>query len=124
MHAVALAAGKLADAFLLVGSGDVELRNILACVHLPLAERDGCEAVRYLIEQCFVAVQAVPRLVDIAELDRLTALKGAGVRRFLAGDQTKQCCLTGAVRADDADDTALRKRKFEAFKKDRVAESL
>ena len=121
MNAVAFAARKLADKFLLVGTRKVELRNVGSGIHFRFAEHDEVEPVSDLIKDGFLGVQAVTRLIDVAKLDRFADLERAGVRRFLSGDQAKQRRLTRTVRPDDADDAAFWQREFEIFEQDRVA---
>ena len=61
MNAVAFAARKLADEFLLIGAREIELRNVGPGVHLAFAERDEIEPVGDLVEDRFVGVQAESR---------------------------------------------------------------
>ena len=69
MHAVALAAGKLPDAFLLVGAGKIKPRNVGARIHFAFAELNQIQAVGDLVPDSFVGVQRIARLVNVAELD-------------------------------------------------------
>jgi hypothetical protein len=64
---------------------------------LSRAERHIIQPVRDLVEHILLGVQAVTRLVDVAELDRLADLEAACVRRFLAGDQAKERRFARAV---------------------------
>ena len=59
MDAIAFAAGELADKFLLVGTGEIELRNVCPRIHLAFAERHKIEAVGDLVKHGFVAIEAV-----------------------------------------------------------------
>src|SRR5919106_1874207 len=108
MHAVALAAGKLADLLLLVGTLKVEVGAISARVHLALAKLDDVVAARDLFPDGFLCVERVARLVDVAELHRFADLNRTFVRLLLARDHAEQSGLAGAVRADNADDAAGR----------------
>ena len=65
MHAVALAAGKLADLALLVGALEIEARDIAARSNLALAEhQELCPAGDFL-ENGLAAIQGVAILVDV-----------------------------------------------------------
>src|SRR6202162_5062298 len=79
MHAVALTARQRADLLLLVGALEVEGPAIGARIHLALAELELVEAAGNLLPNGCLAVEAVARLVDIAELDRLADLDRAAV---------------------------------------------
>src|SRR5688572_8070111 len=121
VHAVALAARQHADLLLLVGAAEIEGRAISARIDLALAEIDDVLAARDLLPHALAGLERVARLVDVAELDALTDLDGAVVRRVLAGDHAEQGGLTGAVRADDADDAAGRQLEGEIVDEEQVA---
>src|ERR1700733_13553218 len=109
MHAVALAAGKLAALLLLIGALEVESRAIGARVHLALAELELGGAAGNFLPHVFLAVERTARLVDIAEMHRFRDFDGAAVRFLRAGDHAEQRRLAGAVRPDDADNAAGRR---------------
>src|SRR4029078_1515829 len=111
MHAVALTARQRANLLLLVGPLEVERGTISARVHFLLAEQDYVIAFGNFLPNGLLAIEAVARLVHVAETHRLTDLDRTLVRLFLSGDHAEQGCFTGAVRADHADDTA--RRQFE-----------
>src|ERR1700678_4657349 len=106
MHAVALAAGELADLLLLVRALEVERADIGSAIHLALAERDEVVAAGDFLPDVLLAVERVARLVDIAELNALADVDRAGIRLFLPSDQAAKRGLAGAIRADDADNAA------------------
>ena len=68
---VALAAGEVGDALLLVGPAEVEPGDVLARVHLPPAELDRVLAARDLFPDVVLRIQVGPGLVDVGELDRV-----------------------------------------------------
>src|SRR6202046_4714069 len=124
MHAVALASGKLTHLLLLVAALEVEGAAIGARIDLALAELQHVEAARNLPPDRRLAVEAVARLVDIAEMHRLADLDRAVVGLLLARDHAEQSGLAGAVRSDDADDAARRQLEGEIVDQQVVAESL
>ena len=69
VHAVALAAGELADLLLLVGALEVEAGHVGARVHLAVADLDLVLAAGDLLPDGLVGVQRVARLVDVGQLD-------------------------------------------------------
>src|SRR6185312_12541977 len=106
MHAVALAAGKRADFFLLVAALEIEGRDVSSTRHVLLAEGDDVIAAGDFFPHGLFAVERVAALVDITELHRLADLHRAAVGFFLAGNHAEQRRLARAVRADHADDAA------------------
>src|SRR5579863_2108147 len=124
MHAVSLAARERADLLLLIGALEVERRTIGARIDLALAELELVEAAGNLLPNGLLAVEGVARLIDIAEMHRLADLDRAVVRLFLLGDHAEQRGLTGAVRADDADNAARRQAEGKIVDQQIVAEAL
>ena len=124
MDPVALATRQLADAFLLVAALEIELPDIGPRRHRALAELDLVQPVRDHLPDGLRIVEIVTRLVDIAELDRIADGEGAVVGGFAAGDHPEQRRLAGAVRADDADDSAWRKPEGQIVDQQPLAESL
>ena len=124
VDAVAFATGKLADKFLLIGTGKIKFRNVSTCVHRPRAERHIIKPVSDLVKNSFLTIEAVARLIDIAKLDRLAHLERTGISRVLSGNEAKQRRFTGTIWPDHADNAALWQRKFEVFEEHRVAVSL
>src|SRR5258705_1534474 len=124
MHAVALATGQRAHLLLLVGTLEVEGRTIGARIDLALAERQHVETAGNLLPHGLLAVEAVAGLVHIAKLDRLADLDDALVGLLLSGDHAEKRGLAGAVRTDDADDTARRQLEGEIVDQQVVAKSL
>src|ERR1041384_42653 len=124
MHAVALAARKCADLLLLLGAREVESRNVSARVYLAAAERDHILPGGNLFPDRFIWIERRAALLHGAEFDGLADAERAFVRRLLARNQTKERRLTSAVRADDADDAAGRKRERELVKQQTFAVSL
>src|SRR3954451_16392648 len=124
MHAVALAAGELADLFLLVRAAEIEQRAIGAAGDLAAAEIDLVATVGNLLPDRVVGAERIARLVDIAELYGLADADTAGIRFLLARYHVEQRRLAGAVRADHADDAARRQAEIEILDQQPVAEPL
>jgi hypothetical protein len=93
VHAVALAAGELADLLLLVGALEVEARDVGARVHLAVADLDLVRAAGDLLPDGLVGVERVARLVDVGELDRVADPQRRPRRLLLAGDHRKSVVL-------------------------------
>src|SRR5438445_7203566 len=124
MHAVALAARKVADLLLLVAATEVEGRAVGTAVDLMLAELDDLGAAGDFFPHRLVRFERVSALVDIAEPHSLALADRAGIRCFLTGDHLEQRRLAGAVRADDTDDAARRQLERQVFDQKLVAEAL
>ena len=63
-------------------------------------------------------------MIHVAERDRLADTDRAFVRRLLPADEPKERRLACAVRADDADDAAGRKRECQFINQQTLAVSL
>src|SRR3984957_8507966 len=113
MHAVALAAGQRTDFLLLVGALEVERRAIAARIDLTLAEHELVETAGNFLPDIFLVVERIARLVDIAEMHRIADFDRAAVGLFRPGDHAEQRGLAGAIRPDNADDTARRQLEGE-----------
>src|SRR5258708_14445024 len=124
MHPVALAARERAHLLLLVRALEVEGPTIGARIDLALAKRQHVEASGNFLPHCTFAVESVSRLVHMAELARLADLDGAPVGLLRTSDHAEKRGLAGAVRTDDADDTARRQLEGEIVDQQVVAESL
>src|SRR5262245_49774196 len=124
MHAVALAAREHPHLLLLIRALEVEGRTIGARIDLALAERQHVETAGDFLPHGLFAVEAVARLVHVAELHRLADLDRTLVGALLTGDHAEKRGLAGAVRTDDADDTARRQLEGEIVDQEIVAESL
>ena len=86
VHAVALAAGEVADLLLLVGAAEVEARHVRARVHLAVADMIRSGPPRDLLPDGVRRVEVGAGLVDVGELDRvaepqLAARRAAPARR-------------------------------------------
>src|ERR1700691_3314641 len=124
MDAVALTPRQRADLFLLIGALEIERRAIAARIDLALAEQNQFVAAANFLPHGLLAVEAVARLVDIAEMHAFADRDGALVRRLLPGDHPEQRGLAGAVGADHADDAAGRQLEGEVVDQYAVAEGL
>src|SRR4030095_622196 len=65
--------------------------------------------------------ERVAGLVDVSECDRLAETQGPAVWCFLAVDHSKQRRLSGAVRANHADDATARQGKADIVHQEQVA---
>ena len=65
MNAIAFAAGKLADEFLLVGTREIEFGHICAGIHLTLTKRYKIKTIGDLVEDGLFVIQTITRLIDI-----------------------------------------------------------
>src|SRR5579883_3168285 len=124
VDAVALAARKLADLLLLVGSAEVERGAVGAAVHLAIAELDDVEAARQLLPHRLVGIERLAALVDVAELHRRADREGTRIGFLLAGDHLEQRRLARAVWTDHADDAARRQLERKVVDQQPVAEAL
>ena len=124
VEAVAFTTGQDAGLLLLVGALEPELRDVGACGDLDLADLDVVVSFGDDLEQSRFGVDAGAVLVDVADVDRLTDLHGAGVWLFEADDRLEQGRLADAVGADDADDAVARQRERQPVDEDAVAEAL
>ena len=81
VQAVALAAGKVLDEFLLRRPAEVEARYIGARRNFVVADDDIVEAVGDFFPDGLAAVEIVARLIDVGELDRIADFDRALVER-------------------------------------------
>src|SRR6187397_1268011 len=121
MHAVAFTARKLADDLLLARALEVEPAHVAARRRLVVADLDHVEAARYLLPDGVLVVERLARLIDVSELHRRTHAQFARVRLLEARHHAEQRGLAGAVRADDADDAALRQVEVEIVDEQAIA---
>ena len=124
MDAVSLAAGQLADQFLLLRAAEVEAGQIRTRIQPTVAQLDLFVAAADLFINGFRIVQRVTMLIDIRQLDRLAEFQFAAVRLLLPDDHLEQRRLADAVRTDHADDTAARQRETAVVDQLAVAEAL
>ena len=71
-----------------------------------------------------ISLEFLAALIDIGDLDRLPARDLALVRRLNAHDHLEQGRFTGTIRADDADDRAMRYDKVQILDQQTIAECL
>ena len=124
VHAIALSAGQIADALLLVAALEVEPGHVLPRVHLALAEDDVVVAAADLLPDGVRRSEIGARLVDVGELHGVADAQHPTVRALLAGDHPEERRLAGAVRADHADDAGGRQRERQVLDEQPVAEAL
>ena len=121
MHAIALAAGKLANFFLLVAPLEVEGSAIGPTVHFGLAELQNIGAARNLFPHRLVGIESIAGLVDITYLHGVSDAQDATIGLFLASEQAKERRLAGAIGTDDADDTARRQLEVHILEQETLA---
>src|SRR5688572_6082878 len=124
MNAISLAAGKLADPFLLVAAGKIEPGNIRTRVHFPLTKLKNICPARDLFPDGFVRIKRIARLVYVAKFDGRPDPELAPVGVFLFSNKTKQCGLAGTVRSYHTYDATGRKRKFHLLEQELVVVTL
>src|SRR5262249_26599500 len=118
-------AREIAYLLLLVGSLEVERGGVGARVDLALADHDQLvAAVGDLLPDGALRVERLAALVDVRQHDRLTQAERPAVGLLLSGDHAEERRLAGAVRADDADETAARQREIEAADEQPIAVAL
>ena len=104
VQAVALATGKNAGGFLLVGALEAEGGHVGTAGDLGFAHHHEVGAARDNLPQLGVGVDALAVLVDVADLHRFAHLKRARGQRLQADDGLEQRGFAHAVGADNADD--------------------
>src|SRR5664279_5191744 len=122
MEAVHLAAREVRDELLLVGALEVVHRAEGAARHLTLAEHHEVLAARELVVHRLFRVGLLAVLVHVARDDGFADLQLATVGFLEPHDHLEERRLPRAVRADDADDSALRKVEVQVLEEERVAE--
>ena len=125
VDAVALAAREVADALLLVGAAEVEPRDVLARVHLALAELDRCRGRRRSpSRRCSSGSRSAARLVDVGELDRLAEPSSPASGCSSPAIMRNSVVLPAPFGPDHADDAAGRQRERQVLDEQPVAEAL
>ncbi len=107
VHPVALAAGEVADPFLLVRTLEVEAAAVGPRGHLVPPDDDVVRTVGDLLPHGLGTVQGIAALVHAGDLDHIADMQLARVRLLLAGEDAKQGRLTGAIGPDNTDDATL-----------------
>src|SRR5699024_4982185 len=115
VYAIALAAGQVADAFLLIAALEVEATDVGARRHFVVADLDDVLTAGDFFPHGFAGVELVAALIDVGQLHGFTDPQRAVVGRVFAGKHAEQVCFAGAVGTDDADDGALRRRESQGF---------
>src|SRR5205807_293274 len=77
-------------------------------VALVGADPDHVEAAGDLLPDGLAVIERLARLIDVREAHALAEADRAGIGRLAPGQHAKEGRLAGAVRADDADDSAPR----------------
>ena len=108
VQAVALAAGEVADALLLVGAAEVEAGDVGARVDVALADDQPVLAAGDGLPDRLLGLEVGAHLVDVGHLDGVADAQRAAVGLLLAGDHAEQRRLARAVGADHPDDAAGR----------------
>ena len=124
MDAVAFSAGQFADLLLLVGSAEIESRDVGPRVDLPAAHLQRFQAAGDLLEHAAFRFQRVAVLIDVAQFDGRPDPQLAGVGLLLADEHAEQRRLAGPVGPDHAHDPAGGQIEAEVFDQHAVAEAL
>ncbi len=123
MYAVTFPAGKLVDAFLLVGAVEVESTRVCAGVYFPIAHLYKFCPIRNFFPDGFCTVERAV-LIYIAEFHSFPNTEIAGIRFFLSGDHLEECGFARAVRTNDTDDATGRQRERQVFEQQLISKSL
>ena len=122
MKSVALSTREIAHFLLLIGTLEVELRQIRARLHLAFADHDDVVPFAHFLVDGICVIQ-LARLIDVRELHRITNRERATVGLLPPDDHPEQRGLAGAIWPDDADDSATRQREREIVEQHFVAVS-
>src|SRR5256712_3579919 len=121
VDSVSLAAGEIADPFLLVGAAKSERRGVRARVARPGPDLDALLAAGDLLPDLLRRIQGIPGLRHVCELDRVADTQRPAIVRLLVREQPKERRLSRSVRPDDPDDPAARQREGEVVEEEPVA---
>src|SRR6266550_2438673 len=113
MQSPALAAGKLADGLLLIGTLEIEAAQISARWHLETADGQNVLSAGNRFPRRLVVGQRLARLVDNGQLYGRTDDDLACIRLFFSRDHPEKRRLACAIGANDADDRARWNRERE-----------
>src|SRR6185312_14004169 len=111
MHAIALAAGELADRLLLLRALEVETSDVAARGSLVVADLEDVEATGDLLPHRLPVIERVARLIHVGRLHGRSHADLAGIRLLTASQHPKESRLAGPVGTDDSDDAAARQRE-------------
>ena len=124
MQTVALTAGEHAALLLLVGSAEVEARQIGPDIDIAASHADGLIALAHHLIDTLVGQDILVLLVDIAESDRLANVELPGIGLFQAHDESEERRLTRSVRTNNAHNAVGRQHKVEVAEEHLLAKSL
>ncbi len=124
MHAVALTTRQNTYWFLLVPAFEIKSPHISATGHCTFAKLDHIKPVGYFLPNGFLRVQCITRLVDIADFNRFPHFKCATIRRFTAGQHSKQRGFACPISPDNANNATRWQAKGQVFNQKFVAIAL
>ena len=124
LQAVALTTRKHTAELALIGSREVESRDIGSCVHITSAKTQGLVALRDDFVNRLLRIDVLVLLVHIGKLHGLTHLEVAAVGLLQSHDEAEEGSLSGSVRTDDTHDAVRRKHEVEVIEEHLLSESL
>ena len=89
MHAVSFPAGQVSDLLLLIGSGEIESRNVRSGIDLARTQGNRFLVLGDFLPNGFVGSKRIAALIHIGEPGRFTQANGSGIRLLLIGNQTE-----------------------------------
>ena len=119
MNPVAVAAGEIRDALLLIGALKIEPAHVGPGRDLGLADRDDVLAAGNFLPYRVVPVQLFAALIHVGDVHGVAESEFAVVRLLIADEHTQQRRLAGPVGTDDANDAP--RRQLEAQSVDEQA---
>ena len=122
MQTVALTTGEHATEFLLIGTGEVEARQVGTGVDVPSSHADEVVTAGDYLIYTLIGIDIFMLLVYVGHLYSLSYFELALIYRFQAHDKAEKSGLTGTVRTDDTNDTVGRKHEVEVIEQQFVAE--
>ena len=125
-HATTLAAGEIANAFLLLRTREQECAGQIARLLFTGAESAfiGSDHSLQVLPHGEHGVNVLLRLPEVAHLDLRAHLEFAGIRLQIAKQCAHQCGLAGAVRANNSDTVERLDCKVQLIEEDLVTVTL
>ncbi len=111
MQTVALAAREHSYLLFLVGSCEIEPRQIGAGIDVPAAHAEALHPLGYHLIHAAFGQKVMVGLVDISDLHGLAHIECACIRCLLTHDEAEQCGLAGSVGTYHTHNAALRERE-------------
>ena len=121
MQAVPFSARQHAAQLFLVGSGEIEFRQISAGIDFLSSDADKLVASGYNLIDRFLRIDVFMCLVGITDAHGVAYFERAVINLFLPHDELEESCLSGAVRTDDANNAIRRQGEVEIIEQQLVA---